>query len=316
MPIEFSCPQCRKPLFAQAHYSGATTTCPGCREKILIPTPPPEPPKLDVTLVEMDQPPQTFSVAIETATVSVPPQETGDEFSPVTRLTGSDAPATISAETLQNAYTSTPEPVAPAPTEATQRCPFCAETIKAAAIKCRFCGSFLDERTPATQHEQHQRQIVAAMLVLAERSTLLWRMLSTLVTTGTAGWLTLLSLESLLGPDPNYLAIGFNASLILGLVWSSRQMRQGHYQVFLAAALAVVLCMPINSLLGIPEVSAQQLEELHKSNPTLSLTDDQLQQGISGFFTLVGLALSIPVWIATAKVAAVQRLQNLLRKKV
>ena len=27
--------------------------------------------------------------------------------------------------------------------EATKRCPYCAEVIKAAALKCRFCGEFL-----------------------------------------------------------------------------------------------------------------------------------------------------------------------------
>jgi hypothetical protein len=30
-----------------------------------------------------------------------------------------------------------------ADSEAAKRCPYCAEVIKAAAVKCRFCGEFL-----------------------------------------------------------------------------------------------------------------------------------------------------------------------------
>ena len=35
--------------------------------------------------------------------------------------------------------------------EETKTCPFCAETIKVAAVVCRFCGRDLPETTPAAE---------------------------------------------------------------------------------------------------------------------------------------------------------------------
>jgi antitoxin component YwqK of YwqJK toxin-antitoxin module/predicted RNA-binding Zn-ribbon protein involved in translation (DUF1610 family) len=41
------------------------------------------------------------------------------------------------------------------PTDEPRECPFCAETIKARAVKCRYCGSDLGEIEPSAHMQQH-----------------------------------------------------------------------------------------------------------------------------------------------------------------
>lgn len=45
-------------------------------------------------------------------------------------------------------------------TDETKTCPYCAETIKAAAIKCKHCGSMLNEITPESTSESKPQSLV------------------------------------------------------------------------------------------------------------------------------------------------------------
>ena len=312
MAIHFNCTGCGKALFAQDQYAGRAVTCPGCQTSNTIPSNAAAPqPQALPRLLDMEAPragaldsdaPRSLEALKETAAAA--PAVVAPASAPLE--TGPGGQAGSGQETSAAAP-------APAAAEATKVCPLCAETIKAAARKCRFCGALLDETLRQEEDDRRKEQAMLSVLALAERSTNTWRSVAIICSVCTAAWLSYLTLSLLLAHDPPYLLIVFNVFLVFGLFRSIRQMRTGAYPVFLAAATAVLLCMPLNLQLGLlgEATLEKMLEQMQKNlapdqpQPTVA----QLKAVILLLFSVTGFIFSIPIWLAALKVAAFQRLK-------
>ncbi|MCY3020032.1 MAG: hypothetical protein NTW87_13525 [Planctomycetota bacterium] len=323
MSIYFRCAGCGKALFAQDQFGGRDVVCPACQAKHTIPlllaaeqalpasgqtaadarpAAKPEAPPEEL-LVDMEKSP--LPVASQTYSHAAPPVLAG------ARAEDGTQGARLPAEGLAGPAGEQEKGSAPgqAGSEPTKACPMCAETIKASAKKCRFCGTILDEGLRAEEEQRRREQALASMLAVVERTANAWRVLAVIVTACTVGWLVLLTMMTW-GKAPATLTV-FNILLVVGLVWSTRQMRQGPHNVFIAAAFAVAMCMPLDMALGLNLVDDEVLKELQKQDPKNfgTMTAQDLNGGIGVLFCVLGFMFAIPVWIAALKVAVAQRLR-------
>jgi hypothetical protein len=144
-----------------------------------------------------------------------------------------------------------------------------------------------------------------------------WRMAARAATGLTIGWLIYLFLIIVSQQETSAPAAIFDVMLIGGLIVSMKQMKNGPYHVFLAAALAVTLSMPILSQLLQPiddrafDQLTKQMQPVYKENPEVHpLSQEQWNQMFWSLTSMAGLFFSIPLWITSAKVAALQRLRD------
>jgi hypothetical protein len=163
---------------------------------------------------------------------------------------------------------------------------------------------------PASIETEHASAVPdKERLAQAERLTMVARAVAVIATTITSGWLIYLSLMALLESDPPYAPVIFCAMLVFGLLSASRQMLNGPASVHVAAATAIMLCMPLTITMGLPVVDLQKLaKETTVDDKPLAL--EMAQTLVLLNFSVIGCVFSLPVWFAALRITLLKRLKK------
>ena len=153
-------------------------------------------------------------------------------------------------------------------------------------------------------------------LMKAERSVLISRAVAVIATTVTAGWMMYLGISAMFVSEPPYAAIIFTGFLVYGLLSVSRQMLLGPATVHVAAATAILMCMPLTLLMGLPVVDHEAIQTLIKKSEEagtpMSLTTAHMTILLN--FSVIGLVFSLPVWVAAVKITLLQRMKRRMKE--